>query len=109
MEVRHLLLAFVLLTHGLTTLMWWAAGTWLGLSRKAAMHWLGAGLSNGLPLAFMVFNEGWPQGPFRLLARLDPTRRELRERSRLRRPGPAAGHRRSVPHDLGKTLRQPPA
>ncbi|MBA4110977.1 MAG: hypothetical protein C0487_15440 [Leptothrix sp. (in: Bacteria)] len=68
MEVRHLLLAFVLLTHGLTTLMWWAAGTWLGLSRKAAMHWLVASLSNGLALACMVFNEGWPQTSLALLA-----------------------------------------
>ncbi|CAH0355707.1 diguanylate cyclase [Aquabacterium sp. CECT 9606] len=68
MEVRHLLLAFVLLTHGLTTLMWWAAGTWLGLSRKAAMHWLVASLSNGLALACMVFNDGWPQTPLALLA-----------------------------------------
>lgn len=68
MEVRHLLLAFVLLTHGLTTLMWWAAGTWLGLSRKAAMHWLVASLSNGLALACMVFNDGWPDTPLALLA-----------------------------------------
>ncbi|RZL03077.1 MAG: sensor domain-containing diguanylate cyclase [Rubrivivax sp.] len=68
MEVRHLLLAFVLLTHGLTTLMWWAAGTWLGLSRKAAMHWLVASLSNGLALGCMMFNEGWPDTPLALLA-----------------------------------------
>lgn len=68
MEVRHLLLAFVLLTHGLTTLMWWAAGTWLGLSRKATMHWLVASLSNGLALACMVFNDGWPDTPLALLA-----------------------------------------
>lgn len=68
MEVRHLLLAFVLLTHGLTTLMWWAAGTWLGLSRKAAMHWLVASLSNGLALACMLFNDGWPDTPLALLA-----------------------------------------
>lgn len=68
MEVRHLLLAFVLLTHGLTTLMWWVGGTWLGLSRKAAMHWLVASLSNGLALALMVFNDGWPTTPMVLLA-----------------------------------------
>jgi len=68
MEVRHLLLAFVLLTHCLTTLMWWAAGTWLGLSRKAAMHWLVASLCNGLALACMVFNDGWPDTPLALLA-----------------------------------------
>ncbi|MBC7701498.1 diguanylate cyclase [Aquabacterium sp.] len=68
MEVRHLLLAFVLLTHGLTTLMWWAAGTWLGLSRKAAMHWLVASLCNGLALACMMLTDGWPETALALLA-----------------------------------------
>ncbi|RZI84630.1 MAG: GGDEF domain-containing protein [Rubrivivax sp.] len=68
MEVRHLLLAFVLMTHGLTTLMWWAAGTWLGLSRKAAMHWLVASLANGLALMCLVFNDDWPATPLTLVA-----------------------------------------
>ncbi|MDE2400527.1 MAG: GGDEF domain-containing protein [Burkholderiales bacterium] len=60
MDVRHLLLTFVVLTHGLTTVMWWAAGTWLGLSRKAALHWLVASLANGLALTCMVLNDGQP-------------------------------------------------
>jgi len=68
MEVRHLLLAFVVMTHGLTTLMWWIAGAWLGLSRKAAMHWMVATLANGLALACMVFNDEWPTTPLALLA-----------------------------------------
>ena len=40
METRHLLLAFVLLTHTLTTGLWWTAGTWMGLSSRAARYWL---------------------------------------------------------------------
>jgi diguanylate cyclase (GGDEF)-like protein len=50
MEVRHLLLAFILLTHSLTTVMWWVAGSWLGLSRKAARHWMLVNLANGVAL-----------------------------------------------------------
>ncbi|MBI2732554.1 MAG: GGDEF domain-containing protein [Aquabacterium sp.] len=57
MEARHLLLAFVLLTHSLTTVMWWVAGSWLGLSRKAARHWLLASLANGIALALPVLHE----------------------------------------------------
>ncbi len=57
MEARHLLLAFILLTHSLTTVMWWVAGSWLGLSRKAARHWLLASLANGLALALPVLPE----------------------------------------------------
>jgi diguanylate cyclase (GGDEF)-like protein len=57
MEARHLLLAFVLLTHTLTTVMWWVAGSWLGLSRKAARHWMVASLANGLALILPVLPE----------------------------------------------------
>ncbi len=57
MDVRHLLLAVVVLTHSLTTLVWWTAGTWLGLSSKAARHWLLTSLANGLALALFVLNE----------------------------------------------------
>ncbi len=57
MEARHLLLAFILLTHCLTTVMWWVAGSWLGLSRKAARHWLLASVANGLALALPILPE----------------------------------------------------
>ena len=50
MEPRHLLLAFVLLTHTLTTGLWWTAGTWMGLSSRAARYWLIATLGNGVGL-----------------------------------------------------------
>jgi diguanylate cyclase (GGDEF)-like protein len=60
MEVRHLLLAFILLTHSLTTVMWWVAGSWLGLSRKAARHWMLANMANGaaLVLTTLQFAKG---------------------------------------------------
>ena len=57
MEPRHLLLAFILLTHCLTTTMWWVAGSWLGLSRKAARHWMLASLANGMALALPLLPE----------------------------------------------------
>ena len=31
MELRHLLLAHVMLTYAFTTSMWFIAGTWMGL------------------------------------------------------------------------------
>ncbi|MFT3857283.1 MAG: GGDEF domain-containing protein [Aquabacterium sp.] len=49
-----MLLAFILLTHSLTTAMWWIGGSWLGLSRHAARHWMFASLANGVALAVML-------------------------------------------------------
>jgi diguanylate cyclase (GGDEF)-like protein len=66
METRHLLLAFILLTHGLTTGMWWVAGTWMGLSRRAARYWMLSSLAMGLGLVLMVLYESGPPS-FRLL------------------------------------------
>lgn len=57
MNVNIVLLAFVLLVHGLVTIMWWVAGTWLGLSRRAAGHWLVAALANGLALSMLPLHE----------------------------------------------------
>ncbi len=58
MEPRHLLLAFIVLNHSLTTVMWWVGGTWMGLSRRAAMHWMLASLANGLALVLAVLDGG---------------------------------------------------
>lgn len=58
MEPIHLLLYLVLVTHGLVALVWWAAGSWLGMSRMAARHWLLSGVLNGTALAVMIFNDG---------------------------------------------------
>lgn len=55
MDVHHLLLSVVVLTHGLTTLTWWTAGSWLGLSRRAAMHWMVSSLTNGVALGLMAY------------------------------------------------------
>ncbi|MBP9064143.1 MAG: hypothetical protein KBF81_10310, partial [Aquabacterium sp.] len=54
MESHHLLLAFVVLTHTLTSGMWWAAGSWMGLSSRAAHCWMIASLSNGLGLCLLL-------------------------------------------------------
>ncbi len=56
MELRHLLLAFIVLNHTLTTVMWWVGGTWMGLSRKAARQWMVASLANGVALALTVIS-----------------------------------------------------
>ncbi|MFY9479303.1 MAG: GGDEF domain-containing protein [Aquabacterium sp.] len=53
MDVNAVLLACVLLVHGLVTLMWWMAANWLGLSRRAASHWMIAALSNGVALSLL--------------------------------------------------------
>lgn len=58
MATIHLLLYLVLVTHGLAALVWWAAGSWLEMSRMAARHWLAAGLLNGAALCVMTLNEG---------------------------------------------------
>lgn len=60
MDARHLLLAFILLTHSLTSGMWWVAGSWLGLSRKAARHWMLASVANGLALLLTMVPTGVP-------------------------------------------------
>lgn len=60
METRHLLLAFVLLTHTLTSGMWWTAGTWMGLSSRAARYWLFASLGNGMGLCLVLIPGSGP-------------------------------------------------
>lgn len=67
MDVRLQLLAFVFLNQALTTAIWWVAGNLLGMSRRAARHWLGAGLANGLSLTLTVVNGGWHNTPQMLL------------------------------------------
>lgn len=60
MESRHLLLAFVLLTHTFTSGIWWMAGTWMGLSSRAARYWLIASLSNGMALSLLLMASSGP-------------------------------------------------
>lgn len=63
MEPRHQLLAFILLTHTLTTLTWLIGGSVMGLSRRAARHWMLSSLTNGLALVLLVVDQfggdGW--------------------------------------------------
>jgi diguanylate cyclase (GGDEF)-like protein len=57
MNVNAVFLASVLLVHGLAALVWWVAGTWLGLSRRAAWHWLIAAIANGAALSLLPLNQ----------------------------------------------------
>ena len=53
MDVNAVFLATVVLIHGLVTLTWWIAGSMLGLSRRAAGHWMVAAAANGLALSML--------------------------------------------------------
>ena len=68
MELRHLLLAYVLLTNTFTSSMWLIGGTWMGMSRKAASHWLRASLVNGLALILLLVEIGLPRDACVMLA-----------------------------------------
>lgn len=57
MASHHQLIAFILLTHTLTTLTWLIGGGVMGLSRRAARHWMGASLANGMALLLLVQNQ----------------------------------------------------
>lgn len=61
MELRQLLLAYVLLAYAFTTSMWFIAGTWMGLSRRAASNWLGANLTGCLALVLVLYDTGLPR------------------------------------------------
>jgi diguanylate cyclase (GGDEF)-like protein len=51
METRQLLLTFIVFTHSLMAVMWWVAGSWMGLSRRASRQWMMATLANGMALS----------------------------------------------------------
>lgn len=57
MASHHQLFAFILLTHTLTTLTWLIGGGVMGLSRRAARHWMGASLANGMALLLLVQDQ----------------------------------------------------
>lgn len=60
MDVNAVFLATVVLIHGLVTLTWWIAGSMLGLSRRAAGHWMVAAAANGLALSMLPLHAMWP-------------------------------------------------
>jgi len=51
METRQLLLTFIVFTHSLMAVMWWVAGSWMGLSRRASRQWMLATIANGVALS----------------------------------------------------------
>jgi diguanylate cyclase (GGDEF)-like protein len=53
MDVNAVFLTTVLMIHGLVTMTWWIAGSMLGLSRRAAEHWMLAAGANGLALSML--------------------------------------------------------
>jgi diguanylate cyclase (GGDEF)-like protein len=57
MDVNVVFLACVLLVHGLVTLVWWVGGTLLGLSRRAAWHWMIAAVANGAALSLLPLSQ----------------------------------------------------
>ncbi len=61
MELRHLLLTYVVLTYSFTSSMWFIAGSWMGLSRKAASDWLRANLMAGVALVMVLLDTGLPR------------------------------------------------
>ena len=60
MASHQQLLAFILMTHTLTTLTWLIGGSVMGLSRRAARHWVGGSLTNGLALVLLVLDKYQP-------------------------------------------------
>lgn len=58
MESRHLLLAYVLLIHTLTSTMWLIGGKGMGLSRNAAQDWMRASVAGGAALAMLLLDGG---------------------------------------------------
>ena len=70
MDVNVVFLASVLLVHGLVTLVWWVAGTLLGLSRRAAWHWMIAAVANGVALSMLPLNQIVPFPSHVLIANL---------------------------------------
>lgn len=53
MNTDLLLLLEALTVHGLTTMTWWVGGILLGLSRRAAWHWMMGSIVNGIALSLI--------------------------------------------------------
>jgi len=56
----NLVLTIIALQQGLFAVGWWVAGSLLGLSRRAAGHWVAATLGSALALAMIVKRGVWP-------------------------------------------------
>jgi diguanylate cyclase (GGDEF)-like protein len=60
MDTRQLLLTFIVFTHSLMAAMWWVAGSWMGLSRRASRQWMLAALANGAALTVTTLGTASP-------------------------------------------------
>jgi len=69
MDTRQLLLTFIVFTHSLMATMWWVAGAWMGLSRRASRQWMLATLANGAALTVTTLGTTSPS-PEHDLARI---------------------------------------
>jgi diguanylate cyclase (GGDEF)-like protein len=56
----EIVLTVIACQQGLFALGWWVAGRALGLSRRAAYHWMAATLATGLALALILQRGRWP-------------------------------------------------
>jgi len=56
----NIVLTIIALQQGLFSIGWWMAGTWLGLSRRAATHWGTAAMSSGAALLLILQRGQWP-------------------------------------------------
>jgi diguanylate cyclase (GGDEF)-like protein len=57
MTLSDLLLLFALLTHAVIVGVWWAAGSQLSLSSKAAGHWMLAAMAHGAALILYLLDD----------------------------------------------------
>lgn len=57
MTLSDLLLLFALLTHAVIVGVWWAAGSLLSLSRKAAGHWMLGAMAHGAALILYLLDD----------------------------------------------------
>jgi diguanylate cyclase (GGDEF)-like protein len=56
----NIVLTIIALQQGLFAVGWWVAGSLLGLSRRAANHWVAATLFSALALMLIVKRGQWP-------------------------------------------------
>jgi diguanylate cyclase (GGDEF)-like protein len=56
----EIVLTIIALQQGLFALGWWVAGSFLGLSRRAAQHWGAAALGSAVALGLILQRGSWP-------------------------------------------------
>jgi diguanylate cyclase (GGDEF)-like protein len=56
----EIVLTIIALQQGLFAVGWWMAGSFLGLSRRSALHWAAAALGSAVALALILQRGHWP-------------------------------------------------